>query len=67
MTYEEHIEHFKNWYINHKNYTNWQKLLDEYKLDNEDIVSIYAKETNIITFDRVDYWTEEFQSENILL
>lgn len=67
MTYEEHIEHFKNWYINHKNYTNWQKLLDEYKLDNEDIVAIYAKETNIITFERVDYWAEEFQSENILL
>jgi hypothetical protein len=67
MTYEEHIEHFLNWYINHKNYTNWQKLLDEYKLDNEDIVTIYAKETNIITFERVDYWTEEFQSENILL
>jgi len=66
MTYEEHIGHFKNWYINHKDYSKWQKLLDIYKLDNEDIVSIYAKETNIIATDRVDYWTEEFVAENIL-
>ena len=35
MTYEEHIDHFKNWYINHKNYNKWQKWLNEYKLDNE--------------------------------
>ena len=66
MTYEEYVEHFRNWYINHKNYSKWQKLLDAYKLDNEDIVLIYAKETNIIAIDRVDYWTVEFVDENIL-
>jgi len=66
MTYEEHLEHFRNWYINHKNYNKWQKWLNKYKLDNEDIVRIYAKETNVITLDRVDYWTSEFDCEDIL-
>ena len=67
MTYKEHIEHFRNWYINHKNYVKWQKQLNENKLNNEDIVLIYAKETNIIAFDRVNYWTEEFVCEDILI
>jgi len=68
MTYEEHIEHFKNWYVNHKNYTKWQILLDEYKIDNEDIVLQYAKETNAIKIDEeiINYWTSEFQCEDIL-
>ncbi len=38
-------------------------MLNEYKLDNEDIVLIYAEETNIITPDKVDYWTGEFVCE----
>lgn len=67
MKYEEHIEHFRNWYINHKNYAKWEKQLNENKLNNEDIVLIYAKETNIIAFDSVDYWTEEFVYEDILV
>ena len=68
MTYGEHIEHFKNWYVNHKNYTKWQILLDEYKIDNEDIVLQYAKETNAIKIDEeiINYWTSEFQCEDIL-
>ena len=66
MTYEEHIEHFRNWYTSSKNYSKWQKMLNEYKLDNEDIVLFYAEETNIITPDKVDYWTGEFVCENIL-
>ena len=67
MTYEEHIAHFRNWYINNKNYSKWQKQLNENKLNNEDIVLIYAKETNIIAVNRVDYWTEEFICEDILV
>lgn len=68
MTYEEHLDHFRNWYINHKNYNKWQKLLNEYKLDNEDIVLIYAKETNVIKTDEetINYWTSEFVCEDIL-
>ena len=68
MAYEEHIEHFKNWYVNHKNYTKWQNWLDEYKINNEDIVLQYAKETNVIKTDEetINYWTSEFQCEDIL-
>ena len=68
MTYEEYIEHFKNWYVNHKNYTKWQHWLDEYKINNEDIVLQYAKETNVIKTDEetINYWTSEFQCEDIL-
>ena len=68
MSYEEHINHFKNWYINHKNYSAWQKQLNEYKLNDEDIVLIYAKETMIIETDEaeIDYWTSEFVCEDIL-
>ena len=68
MTYGEHIEHFKNWYVNHKNYTNWQILLDEYKINNEDIVLVYAKETTAIKTDEetINYWTSEFVCEDIL-
>ena len=68
MSYEEHLEHFKNWYVNHKNYTKWQHWLDEYKINNEDIVLIYAKETNAIKTDeeKINYWTSEFQGEDIL-
>lgn len=68
MTYEEHLDHFRNWYTNHENYSKWQKWLDEYKLNNEDIVSIYAKETRAIRTDKetIDYWTSEFQCEDIL-
>lgn len=63
MTYEEHIEHFKNWYVNHKDYSKWQKLLDEYEINNEDIVLQYAKETNVIETDEetIDYWVWEFE------
>jgi hypothetical protein len=69
MTYEEHIEHFKNWYVNHKDYSKWQKLLDEYEINNEDIVLQYAKETNVIETDEetIDYWTYEFDGEEILI
>lgn len=68
MTYGEHIEHFKNWYVNHKNYTKWQYLLIECKINNEDIVLQYAKETNVIKTDEetINYWTSEFQCEDIL-
>lgn len=68
MTYEEYIEHFKNWYVNHKNYTKWQNWLDECKISNEDIVLQYAKETNVIKTDEeiINYWTSEFQCEDIL-
>lgn len=68
MSYEEHINHFKNWYINHKNYSKWQKQLNAYKLDNEDIVLIYAKETMVIKTDEeaINYWTSEFVCEDIL-
>ena len=68
MTYEEHIEHFENWYVHHKNYTKWQNWLDEYKINNEDIVLQYAKETNVIKTDEeiINYWTSEFQCEDIL-
>ena len=68
MTYGEHIEHFKNWYVNHKNYTKWQILLDEYKINNEDIVLQYAKETMAIKTDEesINYWTSEFVCEDIL-
>ena len=63
MTYEEHIEHFKNWYVNHKDYAKWQKLLDDYEINNEDIVLQYAKETNVIETDEetIDYWVWEFE------
>lgn len=63
MTYEEHIEHFKNWYVNHKDYSKWQKLLDEYEINNEDIVLQYAKETNVIETDEetIGYWVWEFE------
>ena len=61
MSYEEHLEHFKNWYINNKNYSKWEKLLDANILYFDDIVLIYAKETNVIAIDRVDYWVWEFQ------
>lgn len=69
MTYEEHIEHFKNWYVNHKDYSKWQKWLDEYEINYEDIVLQYAKETNVIEADEetVDYWTSEFDGEGILI
>ena len=69
MTYEEHIEHFKNWYVNHKDYSKWQKWLDEYEINNEDIVLQYAKETNVIETDEetIDYWTSEFDCEEILI
>jgi len=67
MTYEEHIEHFKNWYVNHKDYAKWQKLLDDYEINYEinyeDIVLQYAKETNVIKADEetIDYWVWEFE------
>jgi len=69
MTYEEHIEHFKNWYVNHKDYTKWQHLLDDYEINNEDIVFQYAKETKVIETDEetIDYWTYEFYDEEILM
>lgn len=69
MTYEEHIEHFKNWYVNHKDYSKWQKLLDEYEINNEDIVLQYAKETKVIETDEetIDYWVYEFYDEEILM
>ena len=60
MTYEEHLEHFRNWYVNHKNFSKWEKQLDANILDYEDITLIYAKETNVIAIDRVDYWVWEF-------
>lgn len=68
MTYGEHIEHFKNWYVNHKNYTKWQYWLIECKINNEDIVLQYAKETNVIKTDEetINYWTSEFGCEDIL-
>lgn len=68
MSYEEHINHFKNWYVSHKNYSKWQKQLNAYKLDNEDIVLIYAKETMAIKTDEetINYWTSEFVCEDIL-
>ena len=68
MSYEEHINHFKNWYISHKSYSEWQKQLNTYKLDNEDIVLIYAKETMAIKTDEetINYWTSEFVCEDIL-
>ena len=68
MAYEEYIEHFKNWYVNHKNYRKWQNWLDEYKINNENIVLQYAKETNVIKTDEetINYWTSEFQCEDIL-
>lgn len=68
MSYEEHINHFKNWYVNHKSYSDWQKQLNVYKLDNEDIVLIYAKETMVIKTDEetINYWTSEFVCEDIL-
>ena len=63
MTYEEHIEHFKNWYVNHKDYSKWQNLLDDYEINYEDIVLQYAKETNVIETDEetIDYWVWEFE------
>lgn len=69
MTYEEHLEHFKNWYVNHKDYSKWQKWLDEYEINSEDIVLQYAKETNAIETDEetIDYWTSEFDGEEILI
>lgn len=68
MTYGEHIEHFKNWYVNHKNYAKWQYWLIECKINNEDIVLQYAKETNAIKTDEetINYWTSEFGCEDIL-
>ena len=68
MSYEEHIKHFKNWYTSHKSYSEWQKQLNAYKLDNEDIVLIYAKETKAINTDEetINYWTSEFGCEDIL-
>lgn len=68
MTHGEHIEHFKNWYVNHKNYEKWQYWLIECKINNEDIVLQYAKETNAIKTDEeiINYWTSEFQCEDIL-
>ena len=63
MAYEEHIEHFKNWYVNHKDYSKWQNLLDDYEINYEDIVLQYAKETNVIETDEetIDYWAWEFE------